>query len=125
MPLRVTINSARIETTNRFRTQSKRLFHQFNRAWAHQQSTLWKCNEINSDHVSQSLPRDHDTLDAGHSTVGVYVDMTSDKRAAMGDRQHRMSTGLKNRINRQCLPHGALVLDLVDQASTNLIAIPW
>src|SRR3984957_21188750 len=101
---RVPIDGARVEPSDRFGAQTQGLFHEFYRAGAHEKSALRERNEIDGDEIRQSLSCRHDAFNAAHATIGIHIDMRSDKRAAMGNREHRMPTRLPCRIGqlRRC-----------------------
>src|SRR6478609_7382998 len=62
--------------------------------------------------------------DAGYAALGVHVHVAADVGAAMRHRKARLELGLAPRIDWQRLADLALVLDLVGQARSHLVAVP-
>ena len=93
-------------------------------AGPHQQAALRKRHQVDVDDVRQRRAGRQHALDPGHAAIGVDVDMAADEGAAVRHREHRLPRRLNTRIDRQRLADQALVVDAVDQARPDLVAIP-
>ena len=83
MALRVAIDRTWVQSAHRLGAKPQRLFQQFDCTGSHQHAALRERDEVDIDNVGQRFPRRHHTLDAGHTTLRVYVHVATDERGAM------------------------------------------
>ena len=124
MPLRIAVDRARVQPPYRFAPHGKRLVHQLHRPRPHQHSALRKRNQVDPHHIQKLRPRLHDPLDARQPAIRVDIDMRPDMGRPKPHRLQRLPPRLPRRRDRQGPPGHPLVVDLVDQPWSPLVAVP-